>query len=48
MEEEEEKEEIYFSKQKHSVQPFFCLNTYISIKKHYKIEEHVLTNAGYK
>ena len=46
--EEEEQKEIYFLKQKHSVQPFFCLNTYISIKKHYKIEEYVLTNAGYK
>ena len=26
---------------------FFVL-IYISIKKHYKIEEHVLANAGYK
>ena len=44
-----QEEEIYFSKQKHSVQPVVCLNN-ISNKKtlHYNIEEYVFTNAGYK
>ena len=45
-----EEEEIYFSKQKCSVELVACLNTYISNKKtlQYNIEEHILTNAGYK
>ena len=47
---EEEEEEIYFSKQEHSVQPVVCLDAHISNKKNitYNIEEYVLTNAGYK
>ena len=46
----EEEKQIYFSKQKHSVELVVCLNTYISNKKilHYNIEKYVLTNAGYK
>ena len=32
-----EEEEIYFSKQKHSVQPVVCLNTIISNNKKYYI-----------
>ena len=34
----EEEEKIYFSKQKHSVQPVVCLNTIISNNKKYYIQ----------
>ena len=43
-EEEEEKEKIYFPKQKHRVQSVACLNTIISNNKkilHYSIKEYM-------
>ena len=43
---QEEEEKIYFSKQKHSVQPVVCLNTVISNNKKYYIT--VLKNMYFK